>query len=215
MWTISGTNSWAGGTTVESGTLCISGSTSSTGAVNVNAGATLCLSNGTLFTDSVNLADGAALTGTGTINADLNISGSASVTSTAGGALTVTGAVVNNGTFRIGANTSFTASGSFVNNGVLDLLTSPSALPANFENHGIVIENTRRTITAAAKDGNDFTCFCMGYAGHSYQLQTSESLTGAWTNVGAPVAGAGTTIEWSVTGGGTGERRFFRVAVTP
>lgn len=216
MWTISGTNSWAGGTTVESGTLCISGSTSSTGAVNVNAGATLCMSNGTLITDSVNLADGASLSGTGTINADLNISGSASVTSTAGGALTVTGAVVNNGTLRIGANTSFTASGSFVNNGVLDLLTSPSALPANFENHGIVIENTRRTITAAAKVGNDFECSVTGFSGHSYQLQVSETLGGGtWTNVGAPVNGTGAAIDWVIVSGGTGERKFYRVVVTP
>ena len=215
MWTLSGTNAWAGGTTVEAGTLCIAGSTTSTGAVNVHSGATLCLSNGTLDTDSVNLADGATLTGTGTIEAELNIAGSASVTSTAGGSLTIAGAIVNNGTLRIGGNTTFTATSTYVNNGVLDLLTSPSALPANFENNGIVIENTQRTITAAARTGNDFTCSCIGYTGHSYQLQYSETLGGTWTNIGAPVNGTGTAIQWTVTNGGTGDRRFFRVQVTP
>ena len=215
MWTLSGTNAWAGGTTVEAGTLCIAGSTTSTGAVNVHSGATLCLSNGTLDTDSVNLADGATLTGTGTLDAELNIAGTASVTSTAGGSLTITGAIVNNGTLRIGGNTTFTATGTFVNNGVLDLLTSASSLPANFENNGIVIENTQRTITSAMKTGNDFTCSCIGYTGHTYQLQYSETLTGPWINSGAPVNGTGTAIQWNVTNGGTGERRFFRIQVTP
>jgi autotransporter-associated beta strand protein len=215
MWTISGTNAWAGGTIVEAGTLCISGSTSSAGAVQVASGASLCLTNGTLITDAVNLADGATLTGTGTIDADLNISGTASVTSTTGGSLTVTGAIVNNGTLRIAGSTSFTATGTFVNNGVLDLLTSASSLPANFENNGIVIENTQRTITSAVKTGNDFTCSCIGYAGHTYQLQYSETLTGPWINSGAPVNGTGTTIQWNVTNGGTGDRKFYRVLVTP
>ena len=215
IWTISGTNAWAGGTIVEAGTLCISGSTSSAGAVQVASGASLCLTNGTLITDAVNLADGATLTGTGTINADLNISGTASVTSTTGGSLTVTGAIVNNGTLRIGGSTSFTATGTFVNNGVLDLLSSPSSLPANFTNNGIVIENTQRSITAAAKTGNDFTCSVAGFAGHSYQLQSSETLTGSWTNIGAPVNGTGTAIQWNVTNGGTGDRKFYRVLVTP
>lgn len=215
MWTLSGTNSWAGGTTVEAGTLCISGITTSTGAVNVQSGASLCLQNGSLITDAVNLADGATLTGNGTITGDLNISGLASVTSSSGGTLAVSGTIVNNGTLRIAGSTTFTATGSFTNNGVLDLLTSTSALPSNFINNGVVIENTQRTISAATKVGNDFNCACMGYAGHSYQLQMSDNLTGPWTSVGTPVAGSGTTIQWNVTGGGIGERRFFRVVVTP
>ncbi|MCB1227794.1 MAG: hypothetical protein KDK99_18395, partial [Verrucomicrobiales bacterium] len=71
------------------------------------------------------------------------------------------------------------------------------------------------TITGAGKVGNDFTCSVMGYSGHSYQLQTNDSLTGTWTNLGAPVAGTGITIDWTVTNGGIGDRRFYRVVVTP
>ena len=214
-WTISGTNSWAGGTTVEQGTLAIGGSTSSLGAVNVQSGAALRLINGALTADAVNLADGATLTGNGTIAADLNISGLASLTSSSGGTLTVTGDIVNNGTLRIAGNTAFTATRTLTNNGILDLLTSPSPLPANFVNNGVVIENIRRTITSTAITGNDFICTCSGYTGHSYQLQSSETLTDGWTNVGGPVNGTGIAIEWTVTNGGTGARRFFRVLVSP
>ncbi len=215
MWTLSGTNAWAGGTIVEAGTLCISGSTTSTGAVNVQSGASLCLTDGTLTTDAVNLADGSTLTGSGTIDADLNISGSASVTSSSGGALTITGDIVNNGTLRIVGSTTFTTTGTLTNNGVLDLLTSASSLPAGFVNNGIVIENTQRTITSAAKTGNDFACSVMGYSGHSYQLQTSTTLVGGWTNVGTAVNGTGTPINWNVTNGGVGTAKFYRVVVTP
>lgn len=214
-WTISGTNVWAGGTIVEEGTLRITGQTSSAGAVNVQSGAALSLVNGTLTTDAVNLADGAALTGTGTIAADLNIAGTANLTSNAGGTLTVTGAIVNNGTVRIAGNTAFVANGTFTNNGILDLLTSPSSLPANFVNNGVVIENTKRTITSVAKIGSDFICTCTGYIGHAYQLQVSQTLTDGWTDVGAAVTGAGVPIEWTVTNGATGTAKFYRVLVTP
>ncbi len=215
MWTISGTNSWSGGTTVEQGTLCISGNTTSAGAVNVQSGASLCLINGTLTTDAVNLADGATLTGNGTIAADLNISGLANLRSSSGGTLTVTGDIVNNGTLRIAGNTAFSATGALTNTGILDLLTSPSSLPANLVNHGIIIENTKRTIISASKSGNDFICTCTGYTGHSYQLQSSLTLTDGWTNVGSPVTGTGVAIEWTLTNGGTGEKGFYRVLVTP
>ena len=215
MWTISGTNSWAGGTTVEQGTLCISGNTTSAGAVNVQSGASLSLINGTLTTDAVNLADGAMLTGNGTLTADLNISGLANLKSSTGGLLTVTGDIVNNGTLRIAGSTAFSATRTLTNNGILDLLTSPSSLPANFVNHGVVIENIRRTITSATKSGNDFICTCTGYSGHSYQLQSSLTLNDGWTNVGTPITGAGVAIEWTVTNGGTGDKGFYRVLVSP
>ena len=129
--------------------------------------------------------------------------------------LTVTGDIVNNGTLRIAGSTAFSATGTLTNNGILDLLTSPSSMPANLVNHGIIIENTQRTITSAAKSGNDFICTCTGYSGHSYQLQSSLTLNDGWTNVGTPVAGTGLAIEWTVTNGGTGEKGFYRVLVTP
>lgn len=214
-WTISGNNAWAGGTSVEAGTLCISGNTSSDGAVQVQSGATLRLLGGTLTTDAVNLADGATLSGAGTIVADLNIAGTATVTSTGGSTLSVTGDIVNNGTLRIAGNTALNTTGTLTNNGVLDLLTSASSLPADFVNNGVVITNTQRVITSAAKVGNDFVCTCTGYAGHTYQLQMSSTLTGGWTDVGSPIAGTNVPIEWTVTNGAVGAARFFRVLVAP
>jgi hypothetical protein len=98
---------------------------------------------------------------------------------------------------------------------VLDLLTSASSLPASFVNNGVVITNSQRVITSAAKVGNDFVCTCIGYAGHTYQLQMSNTLNGGWTDVGGPIAGTNVPIEWSVTNGAVGAARFFRVLVEP
>ncbi len=214
-WTLSGTNAWAGGTTIEQGMLCISGNTTSAGAIAVASGATLCLAGGTLTTDTVNLADGATLTGTGTLVGDLIISGTSSVTSLAGGSLSITGEIVNNGTLRIAGDTVFTATGTLINNGILDLLTSRSSLPASFTNNGIVIDNNQRVINSFAKTGNNFICAAIGYTGHTYQLQSSTTLAGTWANIDSAVAGTGATIQWTVTNGGMGAARFYRVVVAP
>jgi hypothetical protein len=98
---------------------------------------------------------------------------------------------------------------------VLDLLTCSSELPASFENNGVVIENTDRVIQTVTKTATDFTCSVIGYVGHSYQLQTSTSLSGTWTPIGAPVTGTGASIQFTHTGGGTANHRFYRVAMTP
>lgn len=55
----------------------------------------------------------------------------------------------------------------------------------------------------------------MGHTGHAYQLQYTDTLPGSWNNIGTPVAGNGITINWIVTNGGIGDKRFFRVLVTP
>ena len=54
-WTLSGSSEWNGGTTVEQGTLVISGSVTSVLEVNVDPGATLALLNGSLSSDAVNI----------------------------------------------------------------------------------------------------------------------------------------------------------------
>jgi autotransporter-associated beta strand protein len=74
-WKLSGAGSWNGGTSVEQGTLAISGNVSSTAAVGVASGAALSLSNGSVVTDSVTIASGASLTGYGAISADLVCNG--------------------------------------------------------------------------------------------------------------------------------------------
>ncbi|MCW1914050.1 autotransporter-associated beta strand repeat-containing protein [Luteolibacter sp. GHJ8] len=74
-WTLSGTGVWAGGTTVEQGTLEITGSVTSNSAVNVASAAFLKISGGSLATDVVSLDSGASMTAYGTLSADLNVNG--------------------------------------------------------------------------------------------------------------------------------------------
>ncbi len=220
VWTLSGVCSYNGNTTVEQGTLRITGTLTTPQAIDVKAGAILSVQSGTITTDAVNIATGATLTGAGTLNGDLNNNGT--VTATSGGAFTVTGAVVNNGTLRIAGGTALSATGGFVNNGVLDLLTAAQGLPPNLENNGIVIDSTTLRTVAAAKSGNTVTVTVQGHSGHSYQLQRADSLTApGWANVSGSV-GAGTTQpDGQPTplalqdANATGSQRYYRVVVTP
>lgn len=218
IWTLSGFGSWNGGTTVEQGTLRLSGPYSCAGATSVESGATLQLSNGSLATDAVNIASGATLTGNGTITGDLNNDGT--VTSMSGGTLAVTGDVVNNGTMRIASGTALSATGNFVNNGILDLLTSSAGLPPNLENNGIVIDSSSLKTNSISKTGNLVTIKVPTHSAHVYQLQRSTSLTGGWTDVGAPQNGA-TTVSGQPTErtftdpAATAPKCFYRVKVTP
>lgn len=214
VWTLSGTCAWNGGTTVEGGTLRISGSLTSNGGNFLVLGtSTLDLANGTLTTSDVQISSGAKLTGRGTINGGLTNAGT--ITCGAGGTLTVTGDVVNDGTMRFTGGTGLVASGHFVNNGVLDLLTGAQSLPADLENNGVIIDNSSLGEVQAAKAGNTVTLSVQTFAGHSYQLQRSDSLASpSWTNIGTPQTGDGTVRNFVDTTA-TGTQRFYRVAVSP
>ncbi|MHA3775169.1 autotransporter-associated beta strand repeat-containing protein [Verrucomicrobiota bacterium sgz303538] len=218
-WRLSGTCSWSGGTTVEQGTLKLSGPVTSGAAVNVASGAAVVLSGGTLTTDAVNIATGATLTGNGTIHGDLNNSGTVTCGS---GALTVTGDVVNDGTMRFTGGASLGANGAFVNNGVLDLLTGAQSLPANFENNGVVIDSSAVTMKDYHLNGNAFTITVESYSGHSYKLQRTNTLSAGstWQDVGAMQAGVsqadGTPTVLSFTDlNASGANCFYRVQITP
>ncbi|HEX8297309.1 MAG TPA: autotransporter-associated beta strand repeat-containing protein [Chthoniobacteraceae bacterium] len=219
-WTLSGVCTYAGGTTVEQGTLRITGSLTSPQAINVEPAANLELQGASVTADAVNIALGATLTGTGTLDADLNNDGT--VTASAGGTLTVKGAVVNNGTLRISNGTTLAATGSFVNNGVLDLLTAGPGLPANFENNGIVIDSTSLRTVSATKTGATVVVKVQGHSGHTYQLQRADSLRSqSWVNIGPAQVGttrsdgSGTELSFSDVGGAIGDQRFYKVQVGP
>ncbi len=218
IWTLSGFGSWNGGTTVEQGTLRLSGPYSCAGAATVDSGAVLELANGSLATDALNISTGATLTGNGTITGDLNNDGT--VTSTLGGTLAVTGDVVNNGTMRIASGTALSATGNFVNNGILDLLTSSAGLPPNLENNGIVIDSSTLRMTSISKVGNVVTLKVPTHSAHTYQLQRSTSLSTGWTDVGASQSGlttvsGGPTERTFTDTGATFPKCFYRVKVTP
>jgi autotransporter-associated beta strand protein len=218
IWTLSGSGNWNGGTTVEQGTLKLSGPFSCAAATTIQTGSTLQLANGSLSTDALNISTGATLTGNGTITGDLNNDGT--VTSTIGGTLAVTGDVVNNGTMRIASGTALSATGNFVNNGILDLLTSSAGLPPNLENNGIVIDSSTLRTTSVSKVGNVVTLKVPTHTGHTYQLQRSSSLSSGWTDLGASQSGlttvSGTPTERTFTdSGATFPKYFYRIRVTP
>lgn len=221
-WTLSGNCNWNGGTTVEQGTLKISGSVTCRGATSVATLATINLANGSLSTDALAIANGATLIASGNarLTGDLNNDGT--VTATTGGTLTVTGAVVNNGTMRIANGSSLIATGGFVNNGVLDLLTATPGLPANLENNGLVIDSTTLRTVAATKSGNTVTVIVESHSGHVYQLQRRDSLnTGSWTNVPGSAAPGATQPNGEPTPlllqdtSATGSQGYYRVQITP
>jgi len=74
-WTLSGTGSWNGGTTVEQGALKLTGSFSCAGATQIQNGATLRIEGGSFTTETIGLASGATLYGWGGITADFNADG--------------------------------------------------------------------------------------------------------------------------------------------
>ena len=213
-WTLGGNCNWNGGTTVEQGTLKITGSVTCGAATNVAAGASLSLAGGTISTDAVNIAAGAALTGAGSIRGDLNNSG---IVTCGAGALAVTGEVVNSGTMRFTGGAALSAGGHFVNNGVIDLLTGAQALPVDFENNGVVIDSGSLAKVQVSKAGNVVTVTAQGYTQHTYQLQRADSLVSpSWSPIGTAQVPAANGQQLTFTdNAATGAQRFYRITVSP
>ncbi len=215
IWTLSGTCAWNGGTTVDQGTLRVSGSLTGGSTFEVLDGATLDLVNGSITTNDVQISTSGKLTGRGTLNGDVTNRGL--IDCRTGGTLTITGDVVNSGMMRLANGTALvvSASGSLINNGTLDLLTGAQGLPANFVNNGIVIDSSSLSITSATKVGTTVTVNAHTIVGHMYQLQRASNLaSGAWSDVGGPQAGTGGKLDFTDTAA-TGTQRFYRLNVTP
>ena len=225
-WTLGGACTWNGGTAVEAGTLKITGSVTCGAATEVASAAALYLAGGALTTDALNIASGATFTASGnaTLTGDFNNDGTATVT---GGTFACTGDVVNNGTMRFLSGALLTATGAFVNNGLLDLLTSPSSLPANFQNNGVVLLRELVKVASAAKSGSTFTVTIASFSAHTYQLLRADTLAGPWNAIpGVPAQNGAhvTNGDGSITptlltltdpGGATGTQRYYRVGVSP
>ena len=226
IWTLGGTGAWNGSTAVEQGTLKITGSVTCGGATGVAVFAALNLAGGALTTDALAIASGAvfAASGNATLTGDFNNDGLATI---AGGTFACTGDVVNNGTMRFNSGAQLTATGPFVNNGLLDLLTSPSPLPATFENNGVVLLREQVKVAGAAKSGSTFTVIIASFSAHTYQLLRADSLAGPWTAIlGVPAQNGAhltngdgsitpTLLTFTDTGGATGPQRYYRVGVGP
>lgn len=218
-WNLTGSGQWAGGTTVEEGTMVLAGAFVCAGASRVASGAVLTLQQGSFTTDALQLDEGASLTGNGTIVGDLTNDGTVSCQQ--GGTIRITGDVVNNGIMTVGSGTAMIVDGSFVNHGVLDLLTGVDALPANFVNDGIVIDSSSLRMGSIVKSGNQVTFTIPTHSGHNYQLQRSISLqAGTWFNVGAAQSGltqadGSPTFRSFVDNAATLPKFFYRVTIDP
>jgi hypothetical protein len=162
----------------------------------------------------VQIDSGATMTGCGTINGDLQIDGT--LASSCGGTIAVSGDVTVNGTMRLTNSTAITVGGTFTNNGVLDILTGSQTLPANFVNNGVVLDSREVEDQALTLSGSNVVVTVVGYTGHNYQLQRSDSLNPEnWTNIGAAQAGGGNTLTFTDVGGVSGTQRYYRVILSP
>jgi autotransporter-associated beta strand protein len=211
-WTLSGTSVLNGRTSVESGTLRISGSVQSGGVVDVSSGATLQMDGGEVASDAINIASGANLLGDGKLTGDLNNSGTVTC---GGGTLTVTGDIVNSGTMRFTGGARLQCGGAFVNDGILDLLTGTQDLPATFENNGVVIDSSSLREVKITRAGGSIIVSLQSYVGHTYQLQRADSIsTPLWINVGIAVSGDGAILNLQDSSA-SGSQGFYRVVVAP
>jgi hypothetical protein len=134
----------------------------------------------------------------------------------AGGSLTVSGTVTNNGIFKMSGTPTLSLSGTFINNGVLDLINGPSTLPSNFVNHGAVLTASSVQVKQLTKSGSIFTLTIQGYSQHTYQLQSTPTLVLpiTWTNVGAAQTGAGSQLVFT-DAGASSARGFYQIVVSP
>ena len=145
-WTLSGTGNVNGGLTVEAGILAITGSFTqpSTKSTLVQDSAVLML-DGTLVSGNLEVADGGKLVGQGSLNGALVNDGLVELSS---GSFDISGALTNNGYFRVKSPATFSATGVVTNNGTLNLIGSTQPIPLGIVNHGLILtDRAPATIT--------------------------------------------------------------------
>jgi autotransporter-associated beta strand protein len=209
-WTLSGTSTFGGSVSVEAGRLVLPGSLILTGKTEVGPNATLELANGTFAGQALDLAPGAVLTGGGTISGDLNNQGEVSLRGAV--RLTITGDILNDGVMRLAEGAELVVSGAIVNNGVLDLMTAGGVLPTNLVNNGTVLDASAIKLSSWSRVGTAFTLTIASYAGHTYTLQTTEDVAGAWSDLETRDGATGQNLVFTHDAGPS-PRRFYRIKV--
>ena len=192
-----------------------SGALSGSGALSKIGAGTQILSGACDYTGATNVLGG-ILEITGTLSGTSSLSvASNSVLYLAGGGLSVSGPIINFGTFKLSGAPTLSLTGTFTNNGVLDLINGPSALPPNFVNDGTVLDASNITVQQAAMSGTTFSVTILSYPQHTYQLQSSASLVNpSWTNVGSSQAGTGSVLTFTDLSA-SGTQGFYQIVVSP
>ncbi len=199
---------------LNAGRLTVSGSVTVGGT---DGPGKLTLAGGSLIVEGaagVVIAQGGALSGSGTLTSSLQVQSGGTVDST-GGVLNITGNVTNSGTMRLTGGAALTVSGTFVNNGLLDIMTGTQTLPANFINNGIVLDSSAVRVATIGKTSTTFTVTIQGYAGHAYQLQSADTLSGPWTDIGPAQSGTNSQLTFQDSSSATAPRKFYRIRVNP
>jgi len=178
-------------------------------------GGTQILSGSCIYTGPTNVLDGVLqITGTMAGTSSVTVAEGA-VFYLAGGSLSVSGGITNNGIFKLSGSPALSLTGTFINNGVLDLINGSSSLPPNFVNDGTVLSEDDVQVQQIGLSGSSFTITIQSYPEHTYQLQQATSLSDpAWTNAGASQPGDGSVLTFTDPSAG-GIQRFYRILVSP
>jgi autotransporter-associated beta strand protein len=204
--TLSGANTYTGGTMIAGGILLINNTSGSgTGS------------------DAVSVNNGGTLAGTGTIGGPLTVD-SGGLVMLSGGALTVNGAVTNNGTMRFKRGASFVVGNgaTFINNGTVDIITGSFAAPSGFTNNAVVLDSRLNKIKAISRNAStapaSVTLTIESYTAHTYQLERSSApKSGTFLPLaGVPIQNGTTGLTLTfIDPAAPAGRGFYRIAVDP
>ncbi len=214
--TLSGTNSYSGGTTVTAGTLAVSGGNAliDTGAVTVNGG-TLNLSGSSETVGAVILASGSIANGTLTSNADYtlqsgaisaSLQGAVAVNKQGAGTVTLSGANGYSGATNINAGTLAISGGAAlpdasavtVNGGTLDLSAGSETVGALALASGSINNGTLTSLTDYVLQSGTVSAGLQGGVALNKQTAGTVTLSGPNGYTGGTVVNDGTLI---VSGG--------------
>ncbi len=162
----------------------------------IQSDATLRLATGSEFiTPSLHIETAGVLQGCGTVTGDVDNQGLILADCGTDKTLILDGDIENSGILRAENDTAFSVSGAFVNDGLIDLIFSPSSLPAGMTGSGQSVSAT--TLPPLTIEGDTTSLSIPAYPGHSYQLQFTNDLTATpvvWTNIGSAQTVNETTI---------------------
>jgi autotransporter-associated beta strand protein len=214
-WILAGNDTATGNLTVAAGALHLYGSLNTTGLVEAKSGATLDLSGPTTQFGTLQLDAGSTLIGNATTLTG-NVVNNSTLTISTGATFSITGILTNNGTLRLLDGTALAVSRQFTNNGILDIITGSQSLPANFVNHGVVL-NSSVVQTADYSFANGVMQLSIqSYIGHNYQLQRSNTLSPPdWVNLGSSQPGTGSILTFTDSTGLTANQGYYRIVVAP